>query len=119
MLSPLARLPEGVDIMSTKILLPILHSVMLVQTTPRVVSLSVLTISSAFTITKRFLRLFIRPIPVLTCTQQARAKQVEQEYLRQVHAITKEGRKAADVLADGVIVGLGIIQQAQEDKKKS
>ena len=56
---------------------------------------------------------------MLTCTQQARAKQVEQEYLRQVHAITKEDRKAADVLADGVIVGLGIIQQAQEDKKKS
>ena len=56
---------------------------------------------------------------MLTCTQQAHAKQVEQEYLRQVHAITKEDRKATDVLADGVIVGLGIIQQAQEDKKKS
>jgi len=92
---------------------------MLVQTTPRVVSLSILTILSAFTTTKRFLRLFTRPIPVLTCTQRAHAKQVEQEYLRQVHAITKEGRKAADVLADGVIVGLGIIQQAKEDKKKS
>jgi len=105
--------------LSTQIFMPIICSVMPVQMTLRVVSLSILTISSAFTITKRFLRLFIRPIPVLTCTQQAHAKQVEQEYLRQVHAITKEDRKATDVLADGVIVGLGIIQQAQEDKKKS
>ncbi|KAF5356778.1 hypothetical protein D9756_006709 [Leucocoprinus leucothites] len=51
--------------------------------------------------------------------EQARAKAVEQEFLRKAQAIAKEGRKTADVLADGAIVGLGIIQQAQEDGKKS
>ncbi|KAJ3570566.1 hypothetical protein NP233_g4317 [Leucocoprinus birnbaumii] len=51
--------------------------------------------------------------------EKARAKTVEEQFLRKAQAVAKEGRKAADVLADGAIVGLGIIQQAQEDKKKS
>jgi NADH dehydrogenase (ubiquinone) Fe-S protein 5 len=49
--------------------------------------------------------------------QRARAKAIEQEFLRKAEAAAKDGRNAADVLADGAIVGLGIIQQSQADKK--
>ncbi|KXN85833.1 NADH dehydrogenase [ubiquinone] iron-sulfur protein 5-B, partial [Leucoagaricus sp. SymC.cos] len=57
--------------------------------------------------------------PTSFLPKQARAKAVEREFFRQAQAVAKEGRKAADVLADGAIVGLGIIQQSQEDKKES
>ncbi|KAF9447741.1 hypothetical protein P691DRAFT_775902 [Macrolepiota fuliginosa MF-IS2] len=49
----------------------------------------------------------------------ARAKAIEQEFLRKAQSVAKEGRKVADVLAEGTTVGLGIIQQAEADKKKS
>ncbi|KAL9710189.1 hypothetical protein Ac2012v2_006485 [Leucoagaricus gongylophorus] len=51
--------------------------------------------------------------------EQARTKQVEQEYLRQIDPIAKEDHKAADVLANGGSVGLGVVQQAQENQRKS
>ena len=51
--------------------------------------------------------------------QQARTKQVEQEYLRQIDPIAKEDHKAADVLANGGSVSLGVVQQAQENQRKS
>jgi len=40
-----------------------------------------------------------------------RAKQVKAEFIRKAEHQAKEGRKAADVLADGVIVGVGLIQR--------
>lgn len=65
---------------------------------------------------------YSQQIPVLICLfsiQQARTKQVEQEYLRQIDPIAKEDHKAADVLANGGSVGLGVVQQAQENQRKS
>ncbi|EKM77417.1 hypothetical protein AGABI1DRAFT_115320 [Agaricus bisporus var. burnettii JB137-S8] len=52
--------------------------------------------------------------------ERERAKKIEGEYLRKAESVAKEGRKTADVLSDGAIVGLGLIQQKeQEEKKKS
>ncbi|KAF8069125.1 hypothetical protein FPV67DRAFT_1669150 [Lyophyllum atratum] len=45
----------------------------------------------------------------------ARAKAVQDEFIRQAEASAKEGQKAADVVADGVIVGLGLIQRGKEE----
>ncbi|KAH7910112.1 hypothetical protein BJ138DRAFT_1114367 [Hygrophoropsis aurantiaca] len=41
----------------------------------------------------------------------ARAKAVKAEFIKQAEHHAKEGRKVADVLADGVIVGVGLIQR--------
>ncbi|KAF7970174.1 hypothetical protein HWV62_35232 [Athelia sp. TMB] len=41
----------------------------------------------------------------------ARAKQIKAEFIRKAEHQAKEGRKTADVLADGVIVGVGLIQR--------
>ncbi|KAG1753586.1 uncharacterized protein EDB91DRAFT_405266 [Suillus paluster] len=43
----------------------------------------------------------------------ARAKAVKAEFIKQAEHHAKEGRKVADVLADGVIVGVGLIQRDQ------
>jgi hypothetical protein len=52
--------------------------------------------------------------------QRERAKTIEQEYRRKVESVATEGRKTADVLSDGAIVGLGLIRQKeQENKDKS
>ncbi|KIM86685.1 hypothetical protein PILCRDRAFT_815935, partial [Piloderma croceum F 1598] len=40
-----------------------------------------------------------------------RAKQIKAEFIRKAEHQAKEGRKVADVLADGVIVGVGLIQR--------
>jgi NADH dehydrogenase (ubiquinone) Fe-S protein 5 len=60
----------------------------------------------------------VRSIPRLssytgkpTGQQIERAKQVKAEFIRKAEHQAKEGRKAADVLADGVIVGVGLIQR--------
>jgi len=45
----------------------------------------------------------------------ARAKAVQDEFIRQAEASAKEGQKAADVLADGAIVGLGLIQRSKQE----
>ncbi|KAG8216842.1 hypothetical protein J3R82DRAFT_7102 [Butyriboletus roseoflavus] len=45
----------------------------------------------------------------------ARANAVKGEFIRQAEHQAKEGRKAADVLADGVVVGVGLIRR-EEDK---
>ncbi|EMD35646.1 hypothetical protein CERSUDRAFT_116386 [Gelatoporia subvermispora B] len=41
----------------------------------------------------------------------ARAKAVKAEFVRKAQHQAHEGRKAADILADGVIVGVGLIQR--------
>ncbi|KAF8652404.1 hypothetical protein AX16_004432 [Volvariella volvacea WC 439] len=44
----------------------------------------------------------------------ARAKAVQDEFIRRAEAGAKEGKKAADVLADGAIVAVGLIQRNKE-----
>ncbi|KAJ8586798.1 hypothetical protein M405DRAFT_822800 [Rhizopogon salebrosus TDB-379] len=48
----------------------------------------------------------------------ARAKAVKAEFIKQAEHHAKEGRKVADVLADGVIVGVGLIQRDQGEEVK-
>ncbi|EGO03858.1 hypothetical protein SERLA73DRAFT_175540 [Serpula lacrymans var. lacrymans S7.3] len=43
----------------------------------------------------------------------ARAKTVKAEFIKQAEHQAKEGRKVADVLADGVIVSVGLIQRGK------
>lgn len=43
--------------------------------------------------------------------QIERAKQIKAEFIRKAEHEAKEGRKAADVLADGVILGVGLIRR--------
>ncbi|KAG6860498.1 hypothetical protein C0995_010484 [Termitomyces sp. Mi166 len=45
----------------------------------------------------------------------ARAKQVKAELLRKAQAAVREGQKAADISADGGIVGLGLIKRSVEE----
>ncbi len=51
-------------------------------------------------------------IPVL---QIERAKAVKAEFIRKAEHQAHEGRKTADILADGVIVGVGLIQRDKGD----
>ncbi|KAK7448820.1 hypothetical protein VKT23_013550 [Stygiomarasmius scandens] len=46
----------------------------------------------------------------------ARAKAIQDEFIRQAQAKAKEDRKVADVLSDGVIVGVGLIQRGGDGK---
>jgi len=41
----------------------------------------------------------------------ARAKAIKEEFVKKVQHQAAEGRKIADVLADGVITGVGLIQR--------
>ncbi|KAN0084241.1 hypothetical protein V8E55_007745 [Tylopilus felleus] len=41
----------------------------------------------------------------------ARANAVKAEFIKQAEHLAKEGRKTADVLAEGVIVGVGLIRR--------
>jgi NADH dehydrogenase (ubiquinone) Fe-S protein 5 len=50
--------------------------------------------------------------------QIAHAKAVKAEFIKQAEHHAKEGRKVADVLADGVIVGVGLIQRDQGGEGK-
>lgn len=50
--------------------------------------------------------------------QIARAKAVKAEFIKQAEHHAKEGRKVADVLADGVIVGVGLIKRDQGGEGK-
>jgi NADH dehydrogenase (ubiquinone) Fe-S protein 5 len=43
--------------------------------------------------------------------QIARAKTIKEEFVKKVQHQAVEGRKIADVLADGVITGVGLIQR--------
>ncbi|PCH35109.1 hypothetical protein WOLCODRAFT_139745 [Wolfiporia cocos MD-104 SS10] len=45
----------------------------------------------------------------------ARAKAIKAEFVRKAEHQVHEGRKAADILADGVIVGVGLIQRSQDE----
>jgi len=49
----------------------------------------------------------------LVLVQIARAKTVKAQFIKQAEHLAQEGRKVADVLADGVIVGVGLIQRDQ------
>ncbi|KAI0763145.1 hypothetical protein BC629DRAFT_1443297 [Irpex lacteus] len=44
-----------------------------------------------------------------------RAKAVKAEFIRKAEHQAHEGRKTADILADGVIVGVGLIQRDKGD----
>ncbi|KAK2461172.1 hypothetical protein APHAL10511_006699 [Amanita phalloides] len=48
--------------------------------------------------------------------ETARAKAIQDEFIRKAQAAAKEGRKAADVLAEGTIVGVGLIQRSGEQE---
>ena len=50
--------------------------------------------------------------------QIARAKAVKAEFIRKAEKQANEGRKAADILTDGVIVGVGLIQRGEAAKSK-
>ena len=45
----------------------------------------------------------------------ARAKAIKAEFIKKAEHQAHEGRKAADILADGVIVGVGLIQRGKEE----
>lgn len=47
-----------------------------------------------------------------------RAKMVKAEFIRKAEHQAHEGRKAADILADGVIVGVGLIQRGEAAHSK-
>ncbi|CAL1699064.1 unnamed protein product [Somion occarium] len=44
----------------------------------------------------------------------ARAKAIKSEFIKKAEHQAQEGRKVADILADGVIVGVGLIQRGKE-----
>ncbi|KAL1948864.1 hypothetical protein VTO73DRAFT_10670 [Trametes versicolor] len=48
----------------------------------------------------------------------ARAKAVKAEFIRKAEHQAHEGRKAADILADGVIVGVGLISRGEAAHSK-
>ncbi|KAF8591292.1 hypothetical protein K439DRAFT_1327317, partial [Ramaria rubella] len=45
----------------------------------------------------------------------ARAKAIQTQFLKNAQRNNKDGRKAEDVLADGVIVGVGLISRQKGD----
>jgi len=45
----------------------------------------------------------------------ARAKAVQDEFIRKAEKSAREGQKAADIMADGVIVGLGLIRRSTQE----
>ncbi|KAH9915849.1 uncharacterized protein B0H18DRAFT_984732 [Fomitopsis serialis] len=45
----------------------------------------------------------------------ARAKTIKAEFIRKAEHEATEGRKAADIIADGAIVGVGLIKRSQEE----
>ncbi|KAK7685584.1 hypothetical protein QCA50_011451 [Cerrena zonata] len=47
----------------------------------------------------------------------ARARAIKAEFVKKAEHQAHEGRKAADILADGVIVGVGLIQRGKEESK--
>ena len=48
---------------------------------------------------------------LLSPSQIERAKIVKAQFIKKAEREAKEGRKAGDILADGVIVGLGLISK--------
>lgn len=58
-----------------------------------------------------FSNIYLLNYLLLPPLQIARAKQIKAEFIRKAEHQAKEGRKTADVLADGVIVGVGLIQR--------
>ncbi|EJC97691.1 uncharacterized protein FOMMEDRAFT_130381 [Fomitiporia mediterranea MF3/22] len=47
-----------------------------------------------------------------------RAKTVKAQFIKKAEHEAKEGRKAGDILADGVIVGLGLISKEEDGGHK-
>jgi hypothetical protein len=54
----------------------------------------------------------------LAYLQIARANAVKAEFIKKAEHQATEGRKVADVLADGVIVGVGLIQRDKGGQDK-
>ena len=50
---------------------------------------------------------------ILFSLQIERAKTVKAHFVKKVEHEAKEGRKAGEILADGVIVGLGLINRKE------
>jgi NADH dehydrogenase (ubiquinone) Fe-S protein 5 len=48
--------------------------------------------------------------------QIARAKAIKEEFVKKAQHQAAEGRKIADVLADGVITGVGLIRRDGDTK---
>jgi hypothetical protein len=58
--------------------------------------------------------------PLITVKLQiARAKAIKEEFVKKVQHQAAEGRKIADVLADGVITGVGLIQRDGDTGSKA
>ncbi|PFH45282.1 hypothetical protein AMATHDRAFT_71857 [Amanita thiersii Skay4041] len=49
----------------------------------------------------------------------AHAQAVQNEFIRKAEAAAKEGRKSADILSEGVIVGVGLIQRSGQPQQDS
>lgn len=79
------------------------------------------TTSNAFTVRRKYASVYyLYPIAKLNAIiylQIARAKAVKAEFIRKAEHQAHEGRKAADILADGVIVGVGLIQRDSGESK--
>ena len=58
-----------------------------------------------------FIRFLLRV--TLLSMQIERAKTVKAHFVKKVEHEAKEGRKAGEILADGVIVGLGLINRKE------
>jgi len=67
--------------------------------------------SNVFTGHKKYTPLALPNLPfVLTLHQIARAQQVKAEFVKQAKKHAHD-RKTSDILSDGVIVGVGLIQR--------
>ena len=55
---------------------------------------------------------------LFTAIQIARAKAIKAEFVRKAEHQAHDRRKAADILADGVIVGVGLIQRGEAAHSK-
>lgn len=62
---------------------------------------------------RHHLLIVLSPVKFQSLAQIARAKAVATEFAKKAQKSAHEGRKAADILADGVIVGVGLIQRDQ------
>ena len=57
--------------------------------------------------------------PTSSRSKIARAKVVKGEFIKRAEHHAKGGRKVADVLADGVIVGVGLIERGKGDSAEA
>jgi hypothetical protein len=92
---------------------PSLLSVMQKRTTRESADRRPTTTWSVCTTPKRYVQCTHSPLRslILNSEQIARAKAIKEEFVKKVQHQAAESRKMADVLADGVITGVGLIQR--------